>query len=198
MSLEKAIEANTAAVEKNNELLAQVIANQQTALGKVGAAPADTTTEGSTERGGRRNRGAATDAAPPAEGKTESRRDRRNREAAEADKGNSKDAADAGGEGRRARRGRGGDDAGAKDAKPKKLTIDDVRAAGANFLDVSSLPKAKQEQEEDDRRGFLEAMLDELGIDKLTEAKADDFEQIIDWLKRFADGEDVRFPGEGQ
>lgn len=198
MSLEQALADNTAALDANTAVLKQIVANQQAALsGK--STPAKEATE-STGRASRRERGGsteATDTTKKEDSAGETRRDRRNRDAGESTDKAAKDAAETGGEGRRGRRERGAADD-KKAEKPKKLTIDDVRAAGANFLDVTSFPKAKQEKEEDDRRGFLEAMLEELALDKLTEAKADDFEQIIDWLKRFADGEDVRFPGEGQ
>ncbi len=210
MSLEDAIKANTVALEANTAALNKALEFRAEVLGKLQSndnPPAETTGSGRT----RRDRSApAETATDPAK---ETRAEKRAREAAEAKATTDAPAADAD-TGRAGRRNRGAADetkdegtagrAGRRNRgepaadKAKKLTIDDIRAAGANFLDVSKIGENDRDAEEDDRRSFLEAMLDELGLDKLTEAKPDTFEQITDWLTRFAAGEDVKFPSEGQ
>jgi len=64
-----------------------------------------------------------------------------------------------------------------KDTKADKLSIDDVRKAYGDFLG------SEDEKGYDDRREFIEAVLNELGIDMLKEIKSDDYGAAMHWLK---------------
>jgi len=220
MSIEKVIEANTAAVEKNTAALEEMIALQKAALARLDGA--ETPAKEETPARGR-GRGRSEEADTGQKEETNSRRSRReeageetggraSRRSAREEAGDKDEPKEETGRGRgRSRRGEEAgdkdepkeetgtrrsrrDSADKKDDGKKKLTSADIRAEFAKFLEVDAKEFGDEaEKEEEDRRGFVEAIFDELAIDKATEVKPEDFDRVLDWLKRFADGENVRF-----
>lgn len=205
MSIEKAIEALTAAVEENTAVQKKILANQEKAL--AGIASKDEPAE-ETTRSSRRNRDADTDE------DTSSRRSRRNRDADEEkgdDEGETRssrrsrrDADDEPAEETRSsRRSRDKDEeepkterasrrgegkaADKKADKPKKITIGDIKAAFADLLDTDD------KKLEEDRRDFVESVLDELGVNKTSEIDEKDFEDVLAWVADKKAGKKVTF-----
>lgn len=76
------------------------------------------------------------------------------------------------------RRGRPAKDDKKDDKKGSdKLTLDDVRKAYGDYLGT------EDEKGYDDRREFIEAVLNELGVDILRDIKDEDFGAAMHWLK---------------
>lgn len=112
--------------------------------------------------GGKKNSGDAKDAEPP---KEEGRRRRSSKD--DDDKGET-----------RSRRSSKDDDKG-DSKKDKGATVDDLRKAYGDWLG------SEDDKGFDDRREFLEAVLDELGIDSLKNIKDGDIDAALYWLKVF-------------
>lgn len=221
MSIEKIIEANTAAIEENTAVQKKILAMLQDGKAAKSEKPADKEEsrgsrsrdrdekEGREERTSRRERNEDDD-----RGSRSRSRDRdededrgsRSRKDDDDDRGSrrrDKDEDEDRGS-RSSSRSRDKDDdkpAGKKEtssrsSKPKKPKLADVRAAFATFMEVNPKDYDSDEDakdEEESRRKFVEAILDEVGADKTSDIKEDDFERVLDWIKRKADGEKVRF-----
>ncbi len=173
MSIEKALEVLGEKIDRNSDLLEKVLSSGTG--GKAAAAE---------EEAPRRRGRAAAEEKPAEEAAPRSRRGRA--EAEEETTGRkSKDADEAP---RRSRRGADADAPADKPAgrakKPAKLKIADVRAAFADFLDV------KDKKEEEDRRAFIEEILDFLKVDKTTDIAEADFQGAIDVVKAFDEAKD--------
>lgn len=76
-----------------------------------------------------------------------------------------------------------------KKEKPKssKMSLDDVRAAYADYLGP------KEGKDYDDNAEFVGAVLDEVGADTLRGIKEDDFAKVMHWLELKLDGRKVNF-----
>ena len=92
--------------------------------------------------------------------------------------GDAKDAEPPKEEGRRRRSSKDDDDKG-DSKKDKGATVDDLRKAYGDWLG------SEDDKGFDDRREFLEAVLDELGIDSLKNIKDGDIDAALYWLKVF-------------
>lgn len=186
MTIEKAIEANTAAIEDNTAMLKRIADNQEKVLGKGGDAE---------ETGGRASRGRRDE---PEE--KESGRGRGRGRASEDDgeqtesrgrgRGRDRDDSNAGEETERGgRRGRSADDAKPKDDKPagrakkdKGPTSTEVRTALSDLMDVSSFPKKEQQGEADAITDWIEDMFAHLDVKKASEIDAKDFVAVLEWI----------------
>jgi len=207
MSLEKMLEANTAAVEANTEVLKQVLANQNKAL--AGIASKDEPAEDAPRRSRRaaeepaadetprRSRRAAADEETTEEAPRRSRRAAAEEPAAEEDpprRSSRRAAAEETEEApRRSSRRAAADEDEAprakpkKDEKPKKPTLDDIKAAFADLLATDD------KDEEDDRRDFIESILDELAVAKTNQIKEADFADVLEWVALKKAGKKVTF-----
>jgi len=182
MSLEKAILDLHAAVEANTAALEKIAAAQGKALKAIETKEADEA-EPRTSRRSRDEK--ADDAEEPAPRRS---RDRKADEAEEPaprrgrreEKADEKEAD----EPRRSSRRAAADD---KPAKKKEPKLADIRAAVTTFIQTDD------SQEEEERRDFLDSMYDELGADKLTDIKEEDYQQVLDWLADKKAGKKVNF-----
>jgi hypothetical protein len=71
----------------------------------------------------------------------------------------------------------------------KAASPDKIRKAFGEYLGVDD------DDEYQKRREFVEAILNELGVDKISEAKDDDMRKAYAWLQDKLDGKRVRFDG---
>lgn len=127
--------------------------------------------------GGKKNSGEAKDADPP---KEEGRRRRSSKDDDEPKETR----------GRRSSK----DDDDKKDAKKDKgVTVDDLRKSYGEWLG------GEDDKGYDDRREFLEAVLDELSLDSLKNIKDADIDAAMHWLKLYKKnpGEKVDFNDRG-
>lgn len=213
MTIEKLIEANTAAVEELTATMKKALAVQEAAFALINGKTEESPRRGAKEadedtgRGSRRSRRDEKDAEDDDRGTTRSRRDRDEDSREERTSRRSRDEDEDRGsrsrdrdedEDRGSRRTRDRDEekptkedkparASARDKKPKPPKAADVRAAFATFLETDDA------KEEDERREFIESILDELGVDKTSEIKEDDFERVLKWVADKTAGKKVRF-----
>lgn len=164
MSLEKLLADLTAAIEENTAALKVNAASRDEALEMA------KNIEGGKASSGGRGRGRSAD------------KDK----AADAGKDDAKSSEDRGeGSGRGRGRGRSAE----KDKEESKApSADDLKAAASEFVNVKEGSK-----EADARFDFLESMLKELGVDKVSQIAEDDRARAINYMQRFADGESVDF-----
>lgn len=173
MSIEKAIEALTTAVQENTNVQGEILALLKAGKKADPAPKAEAADE--SPRASRRAR-SEEKSDSPAETADESPRRRRTEEA------ETKTEADPPKEETRRRPRR-------EKAEPaeKKYKLDDVRAKFAAFIETDD------EKEEEDRRDFLDAILDHLDVDKTSEIEQADFARVIGWVEAYEAGDDVRF-----
>jgi|GEM_PF-6147314 len=211
MTIEKLIEANTAAVEENTAVQKKILAMlEEGKAGKAKTKPAndDDKSDDRAERTSRRDRD---DDREPRRSRDEDEdrgsRSRSRDKDEDEDRGSrsrSRDKDEDEDRGSRSRSRDKDDDKPAKAdkadkapaKKPKKLKLADVRAAFATFMEVNAKDYDSDEDakdEEESRRKFVESVLDELGADKTSDIKEEDFERVMGWIELKAAGKKVRF-----
>lgn len=79
-------------------------------------------------------------------------------------------------------------------AKKKAPTQDEMLAVFAAYMD----PGEDDEWTEDEAVDFVQAILNELGAEKVREIKAEDRQKAMDWVERKKTGEDVDFDDDGE
>lgn len=110
--------------------------------------------------------------------------------------GNMKGESSGGGESETGRKARGrprnppeGEGGRAETKSDDKASPDKIRKAFGEYLGVDD------DDEYQKRREFVEAILNELGVDKISNATDDDMRKAYAWLQQKLDGKRVRFDG---
>lgn len=195
MSIEKLIEANTAAVEENTAVQKRILAILEEGQGKK---PAKDDKADKEESRGSRSRDRDDRESSRDRDDDRGSRSRRDRDE-DKDEGRGSRSSRSRDDDKDEDRGSRGssrsrdDDKADKKAdkpargagKPKKPKLADVRAAFATFMEVD--PKdyksdADAKDEEEDRRKFVEDVLDAVKADKTSDIQEEDFERVLAWI----------------
>lgn len=188
MSIEKALEALGEKLDRNSDLLEKVLNTGKGGTADEDAprsrrrAAADDGADAAPARTSRRGADAPVEDEPPARRRRGAAAEEEAEPEGRKGKGDEEEAEPP----RRRRAAAAEEEAPARGRAKKaaKLKIGDVRAAFADFLDV------KNKKEEENRRAFIEEVLDFLKVDKTTDIAEADFQGAIDCVKAYADADD--------